>query len=308
MATIDLNLTRAFVAVHETGSFSAAAERLQVPRSTVSRAVAALEAELDLLLFHRTTRKVSTSREGHALYARVAPSLEALERSLREVPAADESPSGTLRVTTTVDIGSVILAEAVARYIARYSAVSVEVRLTTALIDLEKEGFDLALRVAPRKRRDSALVSRKLGEIVLQLYASPSYLARHGEPQSVADIAEHAWVDFHGSPPLRASASKRDVIPTKTRVKSDDMFFCREVLRQGGGLGTLPSFIADADVTAGRQVRVLPRWVAYTGTAFLVQPSRKHVPSRVTAFRDLLLEMLRQRPLKAGAPGNAPNG
>lgn len=298
MATIDLNLVRAFVAVHDAGSFSAAANRLGVPRSTVSRAVSALEDSLGVLLFHRTTRKVATTEAGLALAGRVAPSLASLEASLSDLPEREEVPSGTLRVTATVDLATTVLAEAVTRFVARYPDTQVELHLTNAVIDLVRDGFDIALRISARALRDSTLVARKVGAVVFQLYASPTYLARRGTPRAPADLREHDWVAFRGAAPMQLSTSKAtSVVAARTRVTADDMFFAREVLRTGGGIGALPSFVADRDVTDGVLARVLPRWVAQTGTVLLVHPSRRHVPRKVTAFRDVLLEMLRQRPL-----------
>ena len=142
MGTIDLNLVRVFVAVHETGSFSGAASRLSVPRSTVSRAVASLEAELGVRLFQRTTRQVSTSSAGLALFERVAPSLGTLEASLASLPEQRDVPSGVVRITSTVDLGVAVLAEASKRFTERYPDVRVEVRLTNGLVNMIAEGFD----------------------------------------------------------------------------------------------------------------------------------------------------------------------
>ena len=300
MATIDLNLVRAFIAVHDTGSFSNAAARLGVPRSTVSRAVAALEESLGILLFHRTTRKVSPTTASAALYDRVAPSLAALELSLSDLPEREKAPSGLLRVTTTVDLGAAVLAEAVTRFTTRYPSTQVEVHLTNKLVDLAAEGFDLALRVFVGPLRDSPLIARKVGTINLRLYASPAYVARRGAPRTPEELASYDWVGFVGTSPVYLTQpGSRTAVDVHTRVASDDMSFLREVLKQGAGIGTLPSFAADADVAAGTLVRVLPQWVVTTGTVYLMHPGRKHVPRKVTAFRDLLTEMLRQRPLSA---------
>jgi DNA-binding transcriptional LysR family regulator len=297
---IDLELVRAFVAVHDAGSFSAAALRLGVPRSTVSRAVAALEESLALLLFHRTTRRVATTAAGVALYDRVAPALGTIDAALSDLPDTEEEPSGTLRLTTTPDLGTIVVAEAVTRYTARYPRTQVELQLSSSLVDLVRDGFDLALRVSPGPRRDSALIARKVGDIMIQLYAAPAYLARRGTPRSPAELRDHDWIGFRGAAPLQLSASgARSVIQARPRVICDDMFFAREVLRTGGGIGALPSFIADGDLADGRLVHLLPRWVSRTGTVSLVHPSRRHIPRRVNAFRDLLLEMLRQRPLSS---------
>ncbi|MDI1483195.1 LysR family transcriptional regulator [Polyangium sp. y55x31] len=303
-ATIDLNLVRAFVAVHVEGSFSAAAARLGVPRSTVSRAVAVLEESLGVTLFHRTTRRVSISTAGAALFDRVAPLLQALQASLADLPEREAAPSGTLRITSTVDLGAMVLAEAIARFSVRYPNVRVEAHLTNTVVDLVKEGMDLALRVWHSPLRDSTLVARKVGTLAIHLYASPSYLARRGAPRVPGDLDGLDWIAFRGVPPLLLSgpASKATVSATP-RIAGDDMWFLREVIKAGAGIGSLPSFMADADVAAGTLVRVLPRWTAYSGTVYLVHSGRKHLPPKVTAFRELVAEMLRQRPLSVPDDG-----
>lgn len=299
-APIDLNLVRAFVGVHETGSFSAAAERLGVPRSTVSRAVSSLEDSTGTLLFHRTTRKVTTTAAGVALFDRVAPSLTTLETSLSDLPETVEAPAGTLRLTTSVDLGTTVLAEAVARFTTRYPAVDVDVHLSSTVVDLAQGGFDLALRFARKTLRDSSLIAQKVGVVAFQLYASPAYLARRGTPRSIADLGAHDTVALAGSTTSVEPATKLAPL-AGARTVCDDKFFARELLRAGGGIGLLPSYLADDDVASGALVRVLPRWELERGAVFVVQPSRKHVPRRVTAFRDLLLEMFRQRPLSGTA-------
>lgn len=302
MATIDLNLLRAFVTVYETGSFSSAADRLGVPRSTVSRAVAALEESLGIVLFHRTTRKVSASTAGVALYDRVVPSLAALEASLMDLPERKDAPSGLLRVTSTADLGTMVLAEAVTRFTARYPGTQVEVHLTSKIVDLVRDGFDLALRVSGSSLRDSALVARKVGTLEIRLYASPAYLARRGAPRSLEELKNHDWVGFQGAPPaLLTGAGSKAAVDAVPRVTANDMFFVREVLKTGAGVGALPSFMADAEVAAGTLARVMPHWLARTGTVYLVHPGRKHLPRKLTAFRELLTEMLRQRPLAVSA-------
>lgn len=295
METIDLNLVRAFVAVHDEGGFSAAAGKLGVPRSTVSRAVAALEGALGVRLFHRTTRKVSVSAAGADLYQRALPSLSALEDALRDLPEREEAPSGTLRVTAAPDLGTLLLADAVARYIARYPKVRVELKLTSQIVDLVQEGIDVAIRASGKALHDSSLVARKLGAVSFELYASPAYLARRGVPRGRDDLGGHDLVSFAGSPGLFGPGHQ-------PRVVCDDLNFLREALRAGAGLGALPVFLAENDVLAGTLTRVLPSWEQGGGTLYLVQPSRKQPPAKVSAFRDLLVELLRQRPLARRTP------
>ena len=295
--TLDLNLVRAFIAVHDLGSFSAAAERFGVPRSTLSRAVSALEEELGVSLFNRTTRKVVTTAAGSELYDRVARPFGELEASLADLPEREEEPAGVLRLTATGDVATLILAEAVTRYCARYPKTQVEVRVTNTMLDLVKDRIDLAVRIASGKLRDSTLVVRSLGAVMIHLYASPSYLARAGTPRTPLELADHELVGSFGVTPFAMRGRDSKLLSgSRARIMGDDMFFARETARHGAGVACLPSFMADSDVTAGRLVRVLPRFRIPAGTMLLVQPSRKHVPRGVTAFRDLLLELMRKRP------------
>lgn len=294
MATIDLNLVRAAVAVHESGSFSSAAVRLGVPRSTVSRAVSALEDSLGVMLFQRTTRQVATTAAGIALIDRVRPGLSALERGLQELPERHEAPTGTLRIATTADLGVTFLAEIVSRFIARYPQVDVDVHVGSALVDLVAGGFDLALRVAKGRQRDSTLVARKVGVASFQLFAAPSYLARKGTPRSPAELAGYERVGFRGMPwPDDEVRGRHKRVPRPLRAGCDDMFLARALIRQGAGLGGLPTFLCTEDLAAGTLVRVLPRWSWQTGAVHLVHPASKHLPRRVTAFQQLAIEALR---------------
>jgi DNA-binding transcriptional LysR family regulator len=301
MAPIDLNFVRAFVMVHETASFSEAGARLGCPRSTVSRAVVSLEEALGLQLFHRTTRKVTTTEAGLALYQRLSPSLSAMEATLSEAPEGAEAPTGTLRITTTVDLGMSVVAPAIARFTARYPTVHAELHTGDDIVDLAKEGFDLALRVAHGPLRGGApLMAHKVGRIEVQLFASPAYLARRGTPRTPADLASHDWVALRGfrapSPPTEKWPRGPSKAPD-ARVTCDNIFVLRDLLRNGGGIGTLPVHLAESDIAEGRLVGVLPQWFQISGTLYLVYPSRRHVPPKVTLFRDILVDLLRRTPL-----------
>lgn len=295
--TVDLNLVRMFVAVREAASFSAAAARLGVPRSTASRAIAALEASLGLELFQRTTRKVVVTAEGEQLFARVAPTLATLETALVDIPEREAAPTGPLRVTAIADFATAVLTEAVTRFSARWPDLEIDLHLNGAIVDLARDGFDLALRVQTKLPRDSALVARKVGEIAIRLYAAPAYLARRGTPRAPGDLTTHDWIGFRGAAPLRPSPVIGRELPARRRIVCDDMRFAHDLVRGGAGIGALPSFLVQHDLVDGTLVRVLPRFTLGAAAAYLVRPARKHVPRRVTLFRDLVVEILQQRPL-----------
>ena len=291
---MDLNLITLFEAVARSGSFSAAAKELGLPKSSASRGIARLEEELAVQLLFRTTRHVSLTAAGTALYDRVTPLLRSVKVALGELPEREELPSGTLRVTAPVDLGVLFLAEVVTRYTARYPAVSVELSLTGRVVDLVGEGFDVALRVASRLQ-DSSLVARRAATIVLQLYASPLYLARRGTPRSEEDLDQHDWIAFRSGPERLRTPGPREVSSRRPRIVCDDLLFVRDAVRAGAGIAFLPTFIAEPDVVTGTLVRIVARVERLAGHLHIVTPQAKHVPRKVTAFRDLVLEMLKTR-------------
>jgi DNA-binding transcriptional LysR family regulator len=298
---MDLDLLSVFEAVARTRSFSTAARELGIPKSSVSRAIARLEADVGVPLLFRTTRQVSPSADGTALYDRVAPLLASLRAAVGALPKREEAPSGTLRVTAPVDLGVLLLAEVVARYAARYPAVTVDLHLTGRVVDLVAEGFDVALRVAT-KLADSTLVVRRAAPIVLRLFASPLYVARRGAPRSEADFATHDWVAFRSGPQRLRVAGPRQATAEhpQARIVCDDLLFARDAVRAGAGIALLPTFMAEPDVVAGTLVRVAPRYERLAGYLHVVTPAASSVPPKVAAFRELVLELLRAR-ASAGA-------
>jgi DNA-binding transcriptional LysR family regulator len=301
MATIDLELLTRFVAVVEAASFSAAAKRLALPKSSVSRGVARLERSMGVKLLHRTTRRVAVSTAGAALYERAAPLLAELQRSIGALPEQAAQPSGRLRVAAKVDFGAMVLAEIVARFVARYPAVEVDMRLSNQIVDLVAEGIDVAFRFSRRPIADASWTARRLGTYALQLFASPAYLARRGTPRHPRELDEHTGVRFRGGPTLRLTGpGEPHPLRTPGSIVGDDMWFVREALRAGAGVGLLPGFIADPEVASGQLVRVLPRWAVETGSLWLVSQAGRHVPSKVAVFREFVIEALRGSALTQG--------
>ena len=297
MAKIDLNHLRTFVGVARDLSFSTAAGKLEVPASTVSRGIADLEEMLGVRLFNRTTRHVSLTPEGAGLHERLAPLIDALGTAVASTPVGGP-PKGVLRVSAAPDIGATFLAEAAARFTGQHPSVSMDVWITSRRVDLVAEGVDVAIRASGERLQDSALLVRKLMPLEFHLFGSPTYLSLRGTPRSPADIAKHDWVDFRGW-----KRPKEVALPTRgPRLVSDDFLFIREALRANGGLGFLPTFLAQADARAGRLVRVLPRVHKTGGSLTLLYAKAKQVPPRVAAFRDFIVESF------AGSPAKPANG
>ena len=290
MATIDLSRLDVFIAVAETASFSGAGSRLGMPKATVSRAVARLEADLAQQLFYRTTRRVTLTAAGATLYKRTAPQIAALRQAVGTLAEREDEPSGVLRVTAPNDLGTSVLADVAAAFSARYPTIRLDFELTSRHVDLVAEGFDVAFRAAPRPA-DSSLVARHLATIDVQLFAAPSYLVRRGTPRVPRELDGHDLVQFRGfRGPLRMQRGAQSVTQKlDVRIVADDLSFVCAALRAGAGIGLLPSFLARDDVASGALVRVLPRWSAPRATLSLVHPAARHVPLKVIAFRDFVL-------------------
>jgi DNA-binding transcriptional LysR family regulator len=292
MSELNLDDLAVFVRVVEERGFASAARELGVPTSTVSRAIARLESQTGVRLLHRTTRALRPTSDGHDLYAAVGPAVTTLRSAARALEPSTRKPKGRLRVTAPNDLGAAFLATVVVAFADRYPLVNVEFSLTNQHTNLVGEGFDVAVRATARLS-DSSLVARKLGELQLRMYASPKYLEKHGSPASWADLQRHQCVVFRGTDLTRTWALRRaegeEPVLVRGRIGADDFTFVRSVVLAGGGIGMLPDINSAADEASGRLVRVLPEFHAPGASLYVVYPSARNVPLRVTAFRDFVV-------------------
>lgn len=294
---MDLDHLRTFLSVAETGGVTAAARRLGLPKSSVSRGLAAAERAVGAQLVERSSRAVRLTAAGRRLHERASPLLAALEAAVAgAAPEPEARPAGVLRVTTTVDFGTAVLADVVARFVARHPAVEVDMHLTNDVVDLTTGGFDAALRLSARALGRGALRARRVSPLRLQLFAAPEYLARRGSPRAPDELSEHDGI-VYGDAKLLAldGPAGRVRVSVRRRVATNDMFFAREVARAGTGIALLPSFLAEDDVRDGRLARVLPSYARPTGFVWFVWPGGDDAPLRVRAFRDFVVEALGRR-------------
>ena len=293
MAELSLDDLALFVRVVERGGFASAARELGVPTSNISRAIARLESQSGVRLLHRTTRAVKPTTDGRELFASVAPAVMSVRSAARALEPATRKPKGRLRVTAPNDLCSGFLADVIVAFAERYPQVLLDFRLTNQHTNLVEEGFDVAVRATARLG-DSTLIARKLGDISLCLYSSASYLSKHGAPTSVNDLERHQCVVFRAAELARTwalrGASGATEVAVHGRIGGDDNGFVRAMVIAGAGIGLLPQINCGADEASGRLIRVLPGFHARGATLYVVYPSTKQVPARVTAFRDFLSE------------------
>ena len=285
---------RVFCAVAELGSFTAAAQRLGMAKSMVTKHVAALEDRLGVRLLNRTTRRLSRTEAGQAYYERCRELLAEIDALDASVGALIETPRGTLRVTTPVSFGVHYLGGALASFMEHYSQVRVDLEMSDRLIDLVDEGVDVAVRIA--RLGDSSLVARQVSATRVVACAAPAYLAAHGTPRAAADLAGHrclAYAYTSGGDDWKAAGPGGPVtIRVAWSMRANNADVLRTAALRAAGISLLPTFLVGQDLAAGHLVEVLPDHDFGRLGIHAVYPHRRHLSAKVQAFVQHLLQVL----------------
>lgn len=280
-----------FVAVVETGSFTAAASRLQLSTAQVSRQVQRLEQRLKVALLYRTTRRVSLTQPGELYYRHCKNLLEGLLQAEQAVTALNEQPQGLLRITAPSYYGEQRLAPLVNDFLLRYPKLKVEYLFTNRQLDLIEEGIDLAIRLGPIQSHAS-LFTRRLATRRLKVCASPQYLTRAGEPQALAELEQHncllgtlgfwRFVSNHKSQSLKVSGS----------LRCSSGIALRDAALKGLGIVQLPDYYVADDLRAGRLVELLSEYQCEDEGIWAVYPQQYQLSVNVRRLIDFLAEKL----------------
>ncbi len=280
---------RIFTEVVDAGGITAAAARLGLRKSTVSRRLAALEERLGTRLLERTTRRLRLTepgREYHAHCARLVAEAHAVNRAMSE---SRGTPRGTLRVATFSLLGE-FLTPAIAEFLLRHAQVRVEVSLAPSHVDLLAGDYDLAVRTGPLV--DSSLVARRLGHMRTGYYASPAYLGRRGAPRAPEELSSHecVLVAEPGTDEVWFFTGPRGArtVPVKGRLQVPSVRAGLAAARAGLGLVRLPAVLATDDLRSGVLVPVLEAVTPPGLPVYAVYPSSRQLPSKVRAFVDVL--------------------
>ena len=285
---------RIFVRVVDAGSFSAAGRQLGVAPSSVSRRISDLEYELGARLFHRTTRKLSLTEAGRLFHERAAQILVEVEEAKLAISQIGGAPSGILRLTVPASVGRLHIAPALAAFQERFPAVQIVLSMTDRLVDLVDEGFDLAIRVG--RQRDSSLIARRIGWGRRVVCGSPSYLEKAGMPRVPADLADHNCLTFRSHPGSNLWSFRGPKGTSKVRV-SGGLFadngeaLCAAAVA-GLGLILVPNWLVGIEIRRGRLRQVLGKFqvVPEASPLYAVYPHQRHLPPKVRAFVDFLVE------------------
>lgn len=290
---MELDETLAFVAVARDKSFTKAGRRLGVPKSTLSRRVARLEDRLGTRLLQRTTRRIGLTEIGEEYYRRCADAIETLEEADRAATALGGRPQGTLRVTTSFDVGRGWLARILPEFRKRHSDIDLVIDLSQASVDLIEDGFDVAIRGGPTPN-DSTLIARKLMSSGIMLGAAPKYLRKHGTPRTLEDLQDHRMIAYPAPGPRWRVLGPEGLVelPGAPWLVINDFTIVQEMTAAGLGIGLLETSMVRRLVEAKRIRRVLPAY-GYPeehGGCFAVYPSRHLLTPKVRVFIDFLVE------------------
>ena len=285
---VDLNELLVFTRVVQAGGFTAAARNLDLPKSTVSRRIAALEERIGARLLQRTTRRLGLTDAGRLFFEHSARIISEVEEAEQAVHRVESSPRGLLRVTAPLSF--FILEPVIAEYLKLYPEVQLHVMCTDRAVDLVEEGYDVAIRAG--KLNDSSLVTRSLGVNRRVLVASPGYVRKHGLPRSPADLAQRPCITFGAGPTANVwsmqSGDKRTDVRVTSRLTVNELGTLLHAARTGLGIAWVPGFACAADFKAKRLRHVLPEWHSADIPIQALYPTARHLSPKVARFIDLV--------------------
>jgi len=301
----DLNDLRFFVGVVEQGGFSAAARKLGMPRSRLSRRIGLLEDRLGVRLIHRSTRRFAVTEIGREYYRHCAAMMVEADAAQEAIDRMRSEPQGIVRMSCPASLIYFQIGEMISRFMVQYPKVEVQLESTSRRVDVIREGFDLALRVRFPPLEDSDLVIRKLADSPQRLVASPSLVRAFARPFVPADLPtlpSLAWdpTNLEQEWRLDGPAGAVATIRHRPRLVTEDLAALRLAALQGVGVCQFPTFVVDSDLRSGRLIDLLPAWTPRAGIIHAAFPSRRGLLPSVRTLLDFLA--------KQYAEGGHPDG
>ena len=282
-----------FIRVVEAGSITGAADRLGVAKSAVSRRLKELEGHLGVELFHRTTRRMNLTETGRAYYHQSVRILEDVLEAELSTSQAHGTLKGCLKIALPASFGLMHMGPAINEFLQEHPEIEFDLDFNDREVDLIQEGFDLAIRIA--NLPDSSLIARRLAPIHTVICASPGYLEKIGNPQSLDELSNHRCLVYsllHDFEHWQLTDAKGEVIKTKIHpyLKSTTGEFIRDAAVEGVGIGLMPSFIVYKEIESGALVPLLTEYKTPQIDAYAIYPQTRHLSQRVRSFVDFLVK------------------
>ena len=283
-----------FVAVVENGGFSAAARTLGISKSAVSKRINQLEAHLGVRLLHRTTRKLSLTEAGERYFEHAAQALTAAGQAEDAVTELQGEPQGNLKISSPMSFGRLHVAPLIPKLLQRHPKLQIDLVMDDRKVDLVAGGFDVAIRAGNLPA--STLIARKLAPVRQVLCASPDYIDRYDRPGTPAELSSHNCLLYSYSSDanewtlIGEGGPETVTVSGSYQVNNSEALL--EALREGIGIGRLPTFVAGPDLKTGRLVKLFESYSLPDFTLYAVFPERQYLPAKVRAFLDFAIEYI----------------
>lgn len=297
----DLTGMAIFARVAEAKSFSAAARRLNLSKSVVSKHVSKLEKSLGARLLNRTTRRLSLTEIGAAFYEHCACMVDAAEKAELAVGRFGSAPRGTIKVNASVEFGTVHIAPALPVFLAQYPEVSIEMTLSDHFVDLAEEGYDVAIRSAWKDEPGLNVVARELAPIGRKVCATPDYFKRHGIPQVPTDLVHHNCLIYTSSGGKgdwwRFVGPEGEIsVPVSGNLRINDNEALWRAVLGGAGVALLPTFLVGEDLQRGALQGALIDYTPVERSVYAVYLPNRHLSAKVRTFIDFLVARFGPQP------------
>ncbi len=294
---VNLNRLAVFVTLVRAGSFTAAAVQLGLTKAMVSQHLLRLEHELGVTLIVRSTRRMALTEAGAAFHADCVQLLEQAQAAIDRIGDRRNTPTGTLRLTTSTDYGMSVVAPALADFQRLHPQLQMDVVINDQISDLIAERFDVAIRIG--WLRDSSLRAARLGSFRQLVMATPAYLAEQGVPRRPEDLATHPWIAMSAlAAPLRwtftRGSSTRRIVRMRQTMQANNAAAVRSLVLSGAGVSVLPDYLVQDDIQAGRLHVLLAQYRLPEGGIHAVYPDPQP-PAKVRAFIDFMRDRLAAR-------------
>lgn len=303
----DLEGMAIFARVVEEKSFSAAARRLNLSKSLVSKHVTQLEKSIGARLLNRTTRALSLTEAGAVFYEHCARIVEELEEAKLAVGRLQTAPRGILRISAPVAFGRLHVASALPEFLTAHPELKVDMVTTDRFVDLAEEGYDVVIRIVGEPSPN--VVARRLAPVNRRMCATPDYFARHGLPTSPADLEKHnclTYTYFNPQDPWRLHGPDGDIsVRASGNLRLNDDDALSEAVLGGLGIALLPTFLIGKDIQSGRLQSVLSDYVPLERHIYAVYLPNRHLSAKVRAFIDFFLERIGSEPYWDRVPTGA---
>lgn len=283
---MDLNQIYYFITVVECGSYTKAAQRLSIPKSTLSRHIQALEDRIQVRLLNRSTRKLSLTKAGESFFNNSLPLVTSMQNVVADVSQYHKDVTGHLRVTMPTEVGTCFLNRVLPKFLEQHPKIQLELDFSISNQNLIEQGFDLAIRIG--KLEDSSYIAKRIASPKLSLYASPDYLLAKGPLHSIDDINQHQHIIMSFSKGYLHIEGQEPVLRQNYQLSTNSMTFNKMICLEGHGIAFLPDALCENELQSGRLVKVLDDMTFEQPNIYAVYPSRNHLTKALSTFIDFV--------------------